>query len=625
MCTDYTDLNKNCPKDPYPLPNIDKLVDGASGHALLSLMDAYSGYNQIRMHSEDNPRRNMDVYVDDMVVKTLAGGAHETDLAEAFGELRKHNVRLNPEKLTDTAVSSVLIQEIEGRQNIIYFVSRALQGAEVRGAIKGHVLADFVAELTPATAPREGATWALSVDGSSNTAGSGAGVVLDGPGDIQIEQSLRFEFKATNNQAEYEALIAGLKLALDVGVNILAIRSDSQVVGKQVVGTYQVRDEQLARYLVIVKQLMTHFDKVDIEHVPREKNTRADVLAKLASTRRPENKKFVIQETLSGPSVDDESIMLIDEPPESWMDPIFKVLKDELDASTISRKLRHEASHYTLVAGQLYRRSHTHPMLACVPEDQIERIISEIHEGVCASHIGASSLAVKVLRAGFYWPTLRTDCKRYAKKCEKCQLFADFHKAPPAELTTMVALWPFAMWGVDLVGPFPEARSQTRFILVAVDYFTKWIEAEVLTSIGAAKIKSFYWRKLVCRFGIPSVIVSDNGTQFGRAGDPAEVLVGGASPDKWSGGIREQSNIERASLVYGEDAMIPVELSKDTWRVAIFNEEENEANLKASLDLLPEVREEAHLREAVVKQRAARRYNAKVVPRQIEEGDLVLR
>ncbi|XP_057432551.1 uncharacterized protein LOC130725328 [Lotus japonicus] len=78
-------------------------------------------------------------------------------------------------------------------------------------------------------------------------------------------------------------------------------------------------------------------------------------------------------------------------------------------------------------------------------------------------------------------------------------------------------------------------------------------------------------------------------------------------------------------LVYGEDAMISLELSERTWRVAVFNEEENEANLKASLDLLPEAREDAHLREVVVKQRAGRGYNAKLVPQQIEEGDLVLR
>nr|KYP54847.1 Transposon Ty3-G Gag-Pol polyprotein [Cajanus cajan] len=137
MCVDYTDLNKACPKDSYPLPSIDRLVDGASGHALLSFLDAYSGYNQIMMYPPDEVHtsfitdhanycyrvmpfglknagatyqrlmdkvfhhqigRNLEVYVDDMVVKTISATDHASDLAEVFAQIRKHNMRLNPEK-----------------------------------------------------------------------------------------------------------------------------------------------------------------------------------------------------------------------------------------------------------------------------------------------------------------------------------------------------------------------------------------------------------------------------------------------------------------------------------------------------------------------------------------------
>nr|KYP49932.1 Transposon Ty3-I Gag-Pol polyprotein [Cajanus cajan] len=137
MCVDYTDLNKAFPKDSYPLPSIDRLVDGASGHALLSFLDAYSGYNQIMMYPPDEEHtafitdhanffyrmmpfslkntgatyqrlmdkvfqhqigRNMEVYVDNMVVKTPSTEAHAADLAEAFNQIWKHNMRLNSEK-----------------------------------------------------------------------------------------------------------------------------------------------------------------------------------------------------------------------------------------------------------------------------------------------------------------------------------------------------------------------------------------------------------------------------------------------------------------------------------------------------------------------------------------------
>ena len=78
----------------------------------------------------------------------------------------------------------------------------------------------------------------------------------------------------------------------------------------------------------------------------------------------------------------------------------------------------------------------------------------------------------------------------------------------------MSAPWPFYTWGVDILGPFPQARHQYKFLIVAVDYFTKWIEAEAVATITASRVKSFYWKNIICRFGVPYAIVSDNETQF---------------------------------------------------------------------------------------------------------------
>jgi ribonuclease HI len=124
-----------------------------------------------------------------------------------------------------------------------------------RGSIKSQVLADFVVEFT---LPAQGEThfvWLLSVDGSSNLKGSGAGVILEGPNDILIEQSLRFKFKASNNQAEYEALIAGMTLAQEMGAENLREKSDSQFIKSQITGEYQTKDFQLVKYLAKVQDL----------------------------------------------------------------------------------------------------------------------------------------------------------------------------------------------------------------------------------------------------------------------------------------------------------------------------------------------------------------------------------
>jgi len=108
------------------------------------------------------------------------------------------------------------------------------------------------------------------------------------------------------------------------------------------------------------------------------------------------------------------------------------------------------------------------------------RILEEIHEGECRAHIGGRSLATRALRTGYYCRTLRTDAIEMLKKCDKCQRFAPVHHQPSTALTTIHSPLPFATWGMDILGPVPKATGQHKFLLVAVDYFTKWVEAETV-------------------------------------------------------------------------------------------------------------------------------------------------
>jgi len=128
--------------------------------------------------------------------------------------------------------------------------------------------------------------WVLFVDGSSNQQGSGAGVILEGPNALLIEQALRFAFKASNNQAEYKALIVGILLAKEMGAYSLLAKSDSLLVTGQVTGEYQAKDQQMAAYLEYVQVLKESFAAFELVHVPREQNARADLLAKLASSSK---------------------------------------------------------------------------------------------------------------------------------------------------------------------------------------------------------------------------------------------------------------------------------------------------------------------------------------------------
>jgi len=157
---------------------------------------------------------------------------------------------------------------------------------EPRGPMKGQVYVDFMVELSSADAHQEETNfrWVLSIYGSSNQQGSRAGVILEGPNGLLIEKALRFAFKASNNQAEYEALITGILLAKEMGAKSLLAKSDSLVVTGQVTGEYQAKDLQMAAYLWYVQVLKGSFATFELVHVPRKKNAQADLLAKLANS-----------------------------------------------------------------------------------------------------------------------------------------------------------------------------------------------------------------------------------------------------------------------------------------------------------------------------------------------------
>ncbi|XP_058765215.1 uncharacterized protein LOC131638669 [Vicia villosa] len=343
---------------------------------------------------------------------------------------------------------------------------------ESRKALKAQALAYFVAEMTSiadSPAPAEN-KWTIYVDGASSSSGSGAGIILENDEGLIIEVSLVLSFTTSNNQAEYEAFLAGLRLAEDMGAREVKIYTDSQLVTSQISGDYQAKNNVLIEYLTLVKDKMNKFAKAEVKHIPREHNSRADVLSKLASTRKKGGNKSVIQEILSKPSIDKSAqtlpVLAIGDD-HCWMTPVYNFLtKDELptdpkEASVIKRR----ACSYTIVENKLYRRGFSIPLLKCVDASQALEILQELQEGINGQHLGGRSLARKALRAGYYWPTIQQDAKEHVQKCDKCQRHADMHLAPPNELKSLSSPWPFSTWGMDLLGPFPKVpriRSQAR-------------------------------------------------------------------------------------------------------------------------------------------------------------------
>ncbi|GFY90877.1 hypothetical protein Acr_07g0010730 [Actinidia rufa] len=275
--------------------------------------------------------------------------------------------------------------------------------------------------------------------------------------------------------------------------------------------------------------------------------------------------------------------------------------KDKLQA----RRLQYRSTRFCIFKGRLYKRSFSGPLLRCLRPKEAEYVLREIHEGICRNHFEARSLAKKTIRQGHFWPTIERDAVAYIKRCDKCQRFAPVSRLPHTEMVTMSSPWPFAQWGIDILGPLPQAPLQRKFLIVAIDYFTKWI-AQPLAKITEKNTRDFVWKHLVCRFGVPKVIISDNAKQF----DNDSRIPTSETP---------------YSMVFGTESVIPVEIGMPSFRISNFDKESNEAELRLNLDLLEEKRENAELRQMAYKCQVSKYYNQRVRHRSFLPGDLILR
>ncbi|XP_024013954.1 uncharacterized protein LOC112088034 [Eutrema salsugineum] len=556
-------------------------------------MDAFSGYNQILMHPDDREKmafitdrgiycykvmpfgfknagttyqrlvnkmfaaqlgKTMEVYIDDMLVKSLNEEDQVAHLRECFEQLNKHNMKLNPAKcrfavtsgeflgyldkarsaeahrksrrakqelknylasppilakpvegeplflyiaVSATAVSGVLIREERSEQKPIFYISQILTDAETRypqiekvalavvvsarkllpyfqshsifvlatlplrsilhspsqsgrlakwaielseydieywnrSSAKSQVLADFLIEL-PVEATNEPTldeVWTLHVDSSSSKHGSGIGIRLTSPTGEILEQSFRLNFHASNNEAEYEALIAGIRLAQRIGVRKIRTFCDSQLVACQFNGEYEAKDGRMGVYLKVVRELVRKFDEFELTRFPRGENTSADALAALASTSDPDLRRTIPVEFIERPSIEEvEGVRLINPPeqePEddeaapmdedaSPAEPEYGCDKEWFGAIRVyiadgevptdkweARKLKAQTARYVLVDGGVFKWRFSRPLMTCVEGPEARKIMHEVHSGACGNHSSGRSLAIKIKRHGYF-------------------------------------------------------------------------------------------------------------------------------------------------------------------------------------------------------------------------------
>ena len=207
----------------------------------------------------------------------------------------------------------------------------------------------------------------------------------------------------------------------------------------------------------------------------------------------------------------------IDDKP--WFHDIKRFLQTQeypLGASNKDKKtLRRLSGKFFLNGDVLYKRNFDMVLLKCVDRHEADMLIHEVHEGSFRTHSNGHAMSKKILRAGYYWMTMESDCCKHVKRCHKCQIYADKNHVPSNLLNVLSSSWPFSMWGINMIGMIePKASNGHRFILVAIDYFTKWVEATSYANVTRQVVVRFIKNNLICRYGVPSKIITDNGSNL---------------------------------------------------------------------------------------------------------------
>ncbi|GJR68287.1 reverse transcriptase domain-containing protein [Tanacetum coccineum] len=200
----------------------------------------------------------------------------------------------------------------------------------------------------------------------------------------------------------------------------------------------------------------------------------------------------------------------------SWIAPIIEHLVSGILPADkeLTRKVSINAPNYRIISGILYKQSFLIPWLRCIGPRWAKKVSREIYRGARGLHAGPRTLVARIITLGYYCPSMHKDSAKIIQSCDACQIHSPIFRLPKQDITSVTAAWPFIQWGIDIVDPLPEVPKRVKSLIVAVDYFTKWVEAKSLASVMGKHVERFVWEHILYRFGTPKMIVSDNRTQF---------------------------------------------------------------------------------------------------------------
>jgi hypothetical protein len=283
----------------------------------------------------------------------------------------------------------------------------------------------------------------------------------------------------------------------------------------------------MAAYRRVIDQLAGHFLGYELEHIDRRKNEEADELSRIGSRReQPPPGTFLDQlhspmvrppkevDSATPPSHESPLVAVTHSRPD-WTEPYMAyLLCGELpDDEVESRQIVRCCKFFTINNNELYKHSTAGVYLRCISPDEGRQILIEIHSGDCGHHVGSCSLLAKAFRHGFFCLTAHADAIDIVCICVGCQKYAHQPHLPETALKTIPITRPFVVWGIDMVGPFKRAKGSYTHLLVAVDKFTKWVEAKPISKLDGHTMTKFL-KEIIFRYRYSHIIITNNGSNF---------------------------------------------------------------------------------------------------------------
>ncbi|XP_050379506.1 uncharacterized protein LOC126796823 [Argentina anserina] len=666
-------LNAATPKDVYPMPVADMLVDAVAGHELLSFMDGTAGYHQIPVYEPDRHKtafrcpgftgvfeyNNMsfgltnaratyqramnlifhdvlggilEVYIDDVVVKSKKKEDHIEHLRTVFSRMRKHKLRMNPAKcifgvragdflgfivhergieVAEDKSKAVLDmpaprnkKELHSLLGKINFIRRFISNSAGKTAVFSPLMKlktdqefqwgpaqqeafdkikEYLTHPPVLRPPRPGIPITDHL--------SGAGVALVNPSGVRHCYSFQLEWKCTNNQAEYEAIIIGLELLLDLEVTEVEVLD------------------------------------VVLDYIPRERNFAANELAQLATCIRLADgvrERILKVQRRTLPSFmarkevnDDWLVAVLDTIDVDWRQPISQYLTDP--SAPVDKRVRYFATNYVLRGGELLRRAEEGLYLRCIYGAEAKRCLREVH----------------------------CDCISFAQGCIECQMHGPVQHVPDVPLQPIIKPWPGRGWDLDFIGGIhPNSSLQHKHILLATNFFTKYGIPECLVADrgGGAGFRTDKTQKFLAVYGIKFLHSSPYYAQSnGQAKASNRVIMSilkrmlDTNPRSWHTELdhilwayrtskRTPTGTTPYALMYGHDAVLPIEVNVQSLRVReqhqLIGEDYVQAMYQEHEDL-DSRRMEALDSLMAEKQKIARLYDKRTRGRSFGVGDLV--